>query len=64
MKAKREMTLLLSLIYLAVTQPLKQGKGTPAGPLSHRVMLVLSRTLGLLGDQKLMSDLSNVFTKH
>lgn len=35
-----------------VTQPLKQRKGAPARPVSHRVMLVLPGTLGLPGDQK------------
>lgn len=35
-----------------VTQPLKQRKGAPARRVSHRVMLVLLDTLGLLGDQK------------
>ena len=54
------MTLLHSLIYLACHPTTETGERGPAGCVSPRVMLFL----GFLGDQKLMSDLSNVFTMH
>lgn len=43
-----------------VIQPLEEGKGAPAGPVSHRVMLVLAGVLGHLDDGKLMICLMNL----
>ena len=43
-----------------VIQPLEEGKGAPAGPVSHRVMLVLAGVLGHLDDGKMMICLMNL----
>ena len=52
------MTLLHSLIYLACHSTTETGERGAAGCASPRAVLFL----GFLGDQKVMSDLSNVFT--